>query len=272
MNKKFIRVISLLTVILMVFSLCACNAATDDEEEDKYISVMPTTKAEIVERFNDLLAEANANNPAISYGMDQKARGAECENSNLKAAFKTVADLVTKEGFGEETAYGEPAAKILPANGVDKLEKLLVSDVRSAYVTNNDADKTYTIIINLNGEKDPEQAKSIYGKLYKISNDEDILKNFDVVSNVMTVSDYSATYGVGTIKATVNKTKEGATNTVDHIVKLELSREVKVETAVTGVGTLADIGADVPLSFDYSSTENFSFDWDNPETKDNVEE
>lgn len=265
MNKKFIRIISLLTAILMVFSLCACTAATDDEEEEiKYASAVPATKAEIVDRFNAVIASADASNPAISYGMDQKARGADCENSNLKAAFKTVADWITDEGFGQETAYGEDATNILPANGTDKIEKLLVSDIRSAYVTDNKADKTYTIIININGEEDPEQDGSIYGKFYKIDKDEEILANFDVVKDVMTVEDYDATYGVGTIKATIDKA-------TDHILKLELSREVKVETAVTGVGTLASIGENVPLTFDYSSTENFSFDWDNPETKDVVE-
>lgn len=258
MNKKFIRVISLLTAILMIFSLCACDTDADDEEEEiKYASAVPSTKAEIVDRLNAVIAAADAANPAVEYSLDQSAGGAECENSNLKAAFKTVANWVTDESFSQSTKYGEDATNILPANGIDKIEKLLVSDVRSAYITDNKADKTYTIIINLNGEDNPEQADSIYGKLYKISTDESIIANFDVVKNVLTVKDYDASYGVGTIKATVDKA-------TDHVTKLELSREARIETAVTGVGTLAEIGADVPLSFNYSSTENFSFDWDNP--------
>lgn len=265
MNKKLIRVISLLTAILMVFSLCACDTTADDEDEEiKYASAVPATKSEIVDRFNLAISTADASNPAVEYSMDQSAGGAECENSNLKAAFKTVANWVTDESFSQSTKYGESATNILPANGVDKIEKLLVSDVRSAYITDNKADKTYTIIININGEENPEQADSIYGKFYKISKDEDILANFDVVKNVMTVSDYDAQYGVGTIKATLDKT-------TDHILKLELSREVRVETEVTGVGTLASVGKDVPLSFNYSSTEKFSFDWDNPSTADAIE-
>lgn len=261
MNKKILRFVSLTLAVLMIFSLCACSGATTEEEEEtiKYASEAPSGKAEILERFNAVIKTAKESKAAISYSLDQGAGGCECENEYIDAAFKTLANKITAADFGMSTAYGEPTTDIFPLMGSEEAGSLALTDVRSAVITDNEADKTYTIIIKINPETNPEQGDSIYGKLYKIEKDEDILKNFDIVKDFMTVESYSATYGTGTIKAIVDKT-------TDHITKLELSRDVAVETEVTGQGTLASVGT-VPLKFNYNSTAHYSLDWDNPETE-----
>lgn len=261
MNKKLMRFISLTLAVLMVFSLCSCgeNAVEEEETTIKYASEAPSGKAEVLERFNAVLKTAKEGKVAISYSLGQGAGGCDCENPYVKGAFKTIANKVTNNDFGMSTEYGQPTTDIFPLMGSDKAGALDLTDVRSAIITDNQGDQTYTIIIKINPETNPDQDNSIYGKLYKIEKDEDVLAIFDSVKDFMTVESYSATYGTGTIKAIVDKT-------TDHIIKLELSRDVRVETEITGQGTLASVGT-VPMSFDYWSTAHYDLNWDNPDTE-----
>lgn len=258
MNKKLLRVLSFALAAVMLFSLCSCDTYEEEDDTIKYASEVPSGTEAIVARFNDVIAAAKAGKPAVKYSLKQGTGKCECENEYVKASFKTVANMITKESFGMETKFGEDTTEILPLMGKTEPAVLSAADIRSAYITDNANDKTYTIIIKLNPEDNPEQDGSVYGKLYKIEKDEDILKNFDVVKDLMTAEGYSAVYKVGTIKATIDKAS-------DHIVKLELARDVNVTTEVTGHGTIESIGT-VPLSFGYNSTANYELDWDNPET------
>lgn len=262
MNKKLIRFISLTLAVMMIFSLCACNGAAPTEEEEttiNYASEVPAGKAEVLARFNEVIKTAKEGKVAVSYSLDQGAGGCECENQYVKAAFKTIANKVTDTDFGMSTEYGEPTTDIFPLMGSEEAGSLALTDVRSAIITDNEGDTTYTIVIKINPETNPEQGESIYGKLYKIEKDADILKNFEIIKDFMTVESYDATYGTGTIKAIVDKA-------TDHIIKLELSRDVRVATEITGQGTLESVGT-VPMSFDYNSTAHYDLKWDNPETE-----
>lgn len=260
MNKKLIRFLSVALAIVMLFSLCSCDTYEEEDEKIKYASEVPSGKEAIVARFNDVIAAAKSGKPAISYSLKQGAGGCDCENQYIKASFKTVSKMITNEKFGMSTAYGEATTDIFPLMGTENPAVLSVADIRSAFITDNANDTNYTILIKINPEKNPEQGNGVYGKLYQINKDEDILKNFDIVKDFMTADGYSATYGIGTIKAVINKT-------TDSLVKLELSRDVRVETEVTGQGTLESVGT-VPLAFNYNSTANYDLDWDNPATDD----
>lgn len=260
MNKKLFRIMALALALVMVFSLCSCDTYDEDEEKIIYASEIPSGKEAIVARFNDVLAAAKAGKPAISYGLSQGTGGCDCENEYVKAGFKTVAKLITKEGFGMSTQYGEDTTEIFPLMGSTQAGSLSTADVRTAYITDNATDANYIIYIKINPENNPEQGEGVYGGLYKLTKDEDILKNFENVSHLMTAESYSASYRIGTIKAIINKT-------TDHLVKLELSRDARIETEVTGQGTLASVGT-VPLSFDYHSTANYDLDWNDPQTED----
>lgn len=267
MNKKLLKFSSLLLALLMVFSLTACG-----EEEDEtydYVSPIPSTTEEIIERFNSAMEGTKKGNPGISYSIDQNASMSgeqkdKCKENNkyVQAAFKTLSKAITDESFSNETAYGESTKDIFPTFGADTVAKLTSADVRSAYVTENKDDgtgATYIIVIKLYPEKEPNQDNSIYGKLYRITDDKEILSNFDVIKNVCTVDSYTTEYGTGTIKATIRKDN-------DQLTELKLSRDVVVTTEITGVGTLESMGV-VPLEFNYSATENYSIDWFDPATK-----
>ncbi len=259
MNKKLLRVLSFALAAVMLFSLCSCDTYEEEDDKIKYASEVPSGTEAIVARFNDVIASAKAGKPAIKYSLKQGTGKCECENEYVKASFKTVANMITKESFGMETKFGEDTTDIFPLMGKTEPAVIAVSDIRSAYITDNANDKTYNIVIKLNSEDNPEQDGSVYGKLYKIEKDEDILKNFDVVKDLMTAEKYSAVYKSGTIKAVIDKAS-------DHIVKLELARDINVTTEVTGHGTIESIGT-VPLSFGYNSTANYELDWDNPGTE-----
>lgn len=265
MKKNIVRFSSLLIAVLMILSLCACG---EEEETYDYKSPVPTTTEEILNRFNSAMADAKKGNPGISYSIKQKAsmngeQKDKCENEYVKAAFKTVSSAITKESFSKETQYGESTKDIFPIVGFDAATSLTMSDIRSAYVTENKDDgtgATYIIVIKIYPEKNPNQNDSIYGKIYNIMDDKEILSHFDVVNSVVTVDSYSTEYGIGTIRAVLKKDS-------DQITELQLSRNVIVSTSLTGVGTLSDLGT-VPFEFTYESTENYSIDWFNPATKD----
>lgn len=266
MKKKFVRFSSLLIALIMVLSLCACGS--EEEEKIEYKSPVPTTTEEILARFNAALEGTKKGNPGISYSIDQKASMSgeqkdKCENDYVKAAFKTLAKSITKgENFAKETAYGDSTKDIFPTVGSDNTVALTSSDIRSAYFMDNKDDgtgATYIIVINIYPEKDPDQNNSIYGKLYNIMDDKEILSHFDVINSVVSVKSYSTQYGIGTIRAVLKKD-------TDQLTELKLSREVIVSTELTGVGTLKDLGT-VPLEFTYNSTENYSIDWFDPATR-----
>ena len=101
MNKKLIRLLSLALAAVMVFSLCACNGATTEEEttttipySDQAIKDGDVAKAELVAKFNKLMADTKASTEfeGINYWLDQSAGDCECENEYVKASFKTLAD------------------------------------------------------------------------------------------------------------------------------------------------------------------------------------
>lgn len=265
MNKKIVRFSSLLIAVLMVLSLCACG---EEEETYDYKSPLPTTTEDILTRFNEAVAGTKKGNPGISYSIKQGAgmsgeQKDKCENEYIKAAFKTVSKAITKESFSNETAYGDSTKDIFPTVGSEETPVLTNADVRSAYCMDNKDDgtgATYVIVIKIYPEKNPNQTDSVYGKLYNIMDDEEILSNFDVVSNIVKVESYSAQYGEGTIKAILKKD-------TDQLTELQLSRDVVVTTELVGQGTLAEDIGTVPLEFNYNSTEKYSIDWFDPATR-----
>lgn len=265
MNKKLIRLLSLALAAVMVFSLCACNGGTAEEEttttipySDQAIKDGDVAKAELVAKFNKLMADTKASTEfeGINYWLDQSAGDCECENEYVKASFKTLADKITNNDFGLSTTDEENPASvkdIFPVMGSDKAGALDLADVRSAVITDNEEDTHYTIVLKINPETNPEQENSIYGKLYKISKDDEILAEFAKYKDFVTVEKYDATYEIGTIKVVVDKA-------TDHVTKLELGRTAAIETEITGQGTLASVGT-VPLKFKYYSTANYEITW-----------
>lgn len=251
MNKKIKRIVSFLLVAILAFSLCACGEI--EEEVVQRASAIPQTKAEIFDYFCKALDMVKEQTPAVSYGLSQDAGSADCENSNIEAAFPTIAKLMTV-GDGAETAYGEDCSAIFPDN------KLELNDIKSANIVDIDdvTSRSYTITLTIWDENNPNQDDSVFGKIYKISKDEDILEEMKKASAYFTVESYDAEYQIGTIRAVISKE-------TDRLEELSLERSVEVSTEITGQNTFAEVGT-VPLSFNYSSTENYSINWDDPNT------
>ena len=249
MNKKIKKLVSFLLVAVMALSLCACGEI--EEEVVQRASAIPQTKAEIFDYFCAALDKVVAEKPAVSYGLSNSARGADCENSNIEAAFPTIAKLMTV-GDGAEVEYGADNTGVFPTN------KLELNDIKSANIIDIDdtTSRAYTIVLNIWDDSNPNQDDSVFGKIYKISKDEDILAEMKKASAYFTVDSYDAQYRIGTIRAVVSKE-------TDRIESLELERTVDITTEITGVNTFAEVGT-VPLSFEYSSTESYSMNWDAP--------
>lgn len=251
MNKTIKKVVSFVLIAIMAVSFCSCAAI--EEEVVKRASAVPQTKEEIFDYFCKSLDMVLEQKPAVSYGLSNDAGSADCENSSIEAAFPTIAKLMTV-GDGAETAYGEDCSAIFPDN------KLTLSDIKSANIVDIDdtTSRSYTIILTIWDDSNPNQDDSVFGKIYKISKDEDILNEMKKASAYFTAESYDAQYQVGKIVAVVSKE-------TDKLQELHLERSVEVSTEITGQNAFAEVGT-VPLSFNYSSTENYSINWDNPET------
>lgn len=258
MNRKLIRILALVLVAVSLFSLCSCSLDAEEEEKIKYARDIPHTKNEILARLNLVISDVKTQKPAVSYSLDQDAGGADCENKYVDAAFNTVADELTQESFDASSEYGQSAKDVFPLMGSENAAKLEPTDIRSAFITDNLHDRYYTIYITIYPEFNPTQNNGVFGKIFNITDDSEIINNFKSVSQFMTFDSYNANYHIGTIKATIDKE-------TDHLTKLELHRDVDVETVITGQGTLATVGT-VPLTFNYNSTANYSINWDDPST------
>lgn len=257
MKKNLFRAICLVLVAITMFSLCSCGDF--EEEEVKYASAVPQSKEEIFNYFCAALQKVQATNPAISYDVSCKAKSPECENSNIKAAFPTIAGLMTN-GTKAETKYGEDCAAVFKGTTLQLL------DIKSANIVdiNNTTSKSYTIVLKIWEEANPTQDNSIFGRIYKLTDKKEILKEFEKASAYITADDFDTQYSVGTITAVISKD-------TDQITELHLDRAVQVSTEITGQNTLASIGT-VPLSFRYESTENYSFNWEDPNAEPAAEE
>lgn len=251
MNKKIIRALALVLIAAMTFSLCSCGSY--EEEVIKRASAIPQTKAEIFDYFCKAMKMVEEKNPAVSYKLSQKAKSADSENSSIKAAFPTIAKLMTGS-IKESTEYGEDCSKLFPQNTLD------LKNIKSANIVDIDdaTSRSYTIELTIWEESNPTQENSIFGKIYKITPKDEILNELKKASDYMTIDDYDAQYQVGKIIAVVSKE-------TDRLSELKLEREIRVETEVTGQNTLAEMGT-VPLAFTYSSTANYSVNWDDPNT------
>lgn len=259
MKKKLIRVVSLLLVAVMAFSLCSCSIDVEDEEVIRATKHIPQTKQEIFQYFCDAIEKAKAEKPKVDYSVKENAKSPECENSHVKEAFLTISKLMTEGSSkrkGLSAEYGKDNSEIIPSTMFD------LSDIRSADIIDIDdpTSRSYTVIFTIWEEDDPaEKDDSVFSKFYKIAPKEDILSEMEKASAYFTVNHYESQYKSGRITAVISKE-------FDTITELHLDRSVIVSTEITGQGSFESVGT-APLSFTYESTENYNFDWDNPATK-----
>lgn len=257
MKKKLIRIVSLVLIAVMAFSLCSCTNS-DDDKVIRAEAKIPQTKQEIFDYFCNAVELVKTEKPKVDYSVKEKAKSPESDNSHIKEAFPTIAKLMTK-GSSAGVEYGQDNSEIMPQDIFD------IEDIRSANIIDIDdtTSRSYTIIMTIWEEDNPTQDESVFGKMYKIAPKSEILEEMKKGSAFFTVEDYDSQYNVGTIRAVISKE-------TNQISELSLERSVIVSTSITGQGTLADVGT-ASLSFRYESTESYGFDWNDPATKDKDE-
>ncbi len=252
----FKKILALLLVAVMALSLCSCgDTGVGEEETVKRASAIPATKQEIFDYFCKAIDKVIAEKPAVSYGVSHNAKSADCENSSVEAAFPTIAKLITNGiDNGASTEFGQDCKDVFVDN------KLTINDIKSANIVDIDdvTSRSYTVTLTIWDETNPNQDDSVFGEIYKITDDKEILEEMKKASAYFTVEKYDAAYEVGVIRAVISKE-------TDRIESLDLEKTVMVSTEITGQNTLAEVGT-VPLSFRYESTESYGINWDNPNT------
>ena len=252
MLKNIKRIIAFALVAVMAFSLCSCSLANVYEEEViQRASPIPHTKQEIFDYFCMVYNKARDAKIKVDYNYSHKAKSPDCENSDVKDAFLTIAKLMTN-GKSESVEYGNDCTALVPEN------KLELNDIRSANIIDIDdpSYRSYTIVLTIWEDFNPTQDSSVFGKIYKLSPKEEILNEFKKGAAFFTAEDYDSQYNVGQIRAVVLKE-------TDEMSELTLDRNVRVSTNITGQGNLSPIGT-VPLSFTYEATERYTFEWEAP--------
>ncbi len=256
MKKNIIRIISLVLVAIMTMSLCSCSENME-EEVIKRASAIPQTKEEIFNYFCKSVEMVKTGKPKVEYGASGKATSPDSENSHVKEAFKTISKLITDGAYKDKgviVEYGEDNSKVMPDKMFD------IKDIKSANILDidNETSRSYTVVFTIWEESNPTQDDSVFGKVYKIASKEDILAEMKKASEFFTVEDYDSQYKSGTVSAVISKE-------TDKITELHLDKTVVVATEITGQHNFADVGT-APLKFNLEVSEEYKFDWDNPNT------
>ncbi|MBQ2774824.1 MAG: hypothetical protein IJF40_02905 [Clostridia bacterium] len=269
MKKKIYSVCALLIALAMVFSFAACDSLKAEEEttEPPIISKtpMPTNDEAALNYFNGLINAVKAAKPGTLYEQTNKdVSDAVCgeedgeRNELIENAFPFLKKYILQSAESVETKYGEDLTEKFPIAGQTWSSKLTAADIKSAACVENEDNYELTII--LNDEINPTQA-GVHGKAFNIPTDADrqaILKEFqDKMKDYITISGIeSLTYTECQIFCVIERE-------TDKLISVEYSRNVKVGTTITGVGTLENMGP-APCSFTYKYAEKYSFDWTDP--------
>ncbi len=269
MKKKIYSLCALLIAFAMIFSFAACDSLAPEEEttEPPIISKtpMPTSDEAALNYFNGLINAVKAGKPGTMKEQTNKnVSDVICGEENgernelLENAFPTLKKYILQSAESVETKYGDDLTEKFPIAGADWSSKLTMADIKSAVCVENEDNYELTII--LNDEVNPTQA-GVHGKAFDIPTDADrqaILKEFQDKTK-----DYLSISGIDSLSYTECQIFCVIERETDKLISVEYSRNVKIGTTLTCVGTLEEMGT-VPCSFKYSYAERYSFDWTDP--------
>ena len=271
MKKKIYSVCALLIALAMIFSFAACDSFTTEEEttEPPIISKtpMPESDEAALNYFNGLINAVKAGKPGtLKEQTGKNVSDVICgeedgeRNELLENAFPTLKGYILQSAENVETKYGEDLTDKFPIAGENWSSKLTMADIKSAVCVENE--KNYELTIILKDEANPTQA-GLHGKVFDIPTDADrqaIVKEFqDKAKDYITIS------GIDSLEYTECQIFCVIERETDKLLSVEYSRNVKIGTTLTGVGTLESMGT-LPCSFKYSYAEKYSFDWTDPAT------
>jgi len=261
MKKSRKRLSLILALVLLpVLFFTACNTGETEEEtaEAPVInkSAMPVGTEQILAYFNRLMGEVKEGKPAMNRGRSQDIRDFESENEYVNALVPTLKSYMLKNE-GDSSEYGEDLTDKFPMQGQTWGCKLTADDVASAAC--KEVEKTYEIEILLKDEKSPKPLEGVIGKAFDLPDYGAIIEEFKKAEGYIEVGEYDLNYVDCSIKCVVDRA-------ADQILSVEYTRNVTVNTSVTGTGTLADVGT-VPLRFVYTQRDNYSLNWADPKTE-----
>lgn len=259
MKKLPVKLLALIMVLAVVFSLAACSGGDEDETttEPVITAKTPVKKGtvEALKYFNEVMQNVKDTKPKLKFETSSDIKDAKCENSKLfEQSIGTLKKLMLSNP-SKETKYGDDLTDVFPMQGESWGSRLTYSDVKYAICTEEKA--SYTIVILFNSESEPSNYDTAHGKAFKIPDRAEIETELKKAESYMTYGDVGVTYRDCEIKCTIDKQ-------TDQITRLEYKKYVDITTEITGRGTLASMGSS-PLTFTYYRSYVFKdFDWTDP--------
>ncbi len=289
MSRKSLSLISLVLVFALLFGFSGCSLIETEEEETTVVSVktpLPTdvtssvdddgntitdteyspealaaNTATIFDYFNANINAVKSAKAAVSFNSRPGIGKAEdeegnrlpyCENEYLAAAFGGIKDKFVQRG-SDSAMYGESLDKLLPVKGTSDVSLLTLDEIESATCVDDGAVRTVTV--NLKSPVEQTSAR----KAFDLVDAEAVVNEFAVAEKYITVGTPEVTYKTFTIILKINVE-------TDEITQIRYEKSSDVTVLVTGNGELEDIGT-VPLTFNYSVTDTYDFDYTEPETE-----
>ncbi|NLP48463.1 MAG: hypothetical protein GX345_05900 [Clostridiales bacterium] len=263
MKKRISKLLAAVLALSLLFTLAACDGFRVPGDEDDLSTtepviiaktVRPETNKDIIEYYNTVINAVKEGKPAVNPKISKNVGGVETENKKLKALVPTLKKYMLHTD-AEKADKGQDLTDIFPVKGQDWSSKLTVADVRYASIT--ESDKTYEIMIRFKDEADPEALVSSLGKAFDLADKKAIMEEFEKANDYLKVGETGYLYNGCYIKTVVDKEN-------DQVLNVTYFINVRVETLLTGAGSLADMGS-VPFAFDYENKAQYDLDWSEPE-------
>lgn len=288
MMKKISALMAVILALSAMFALAGCSGSEEDETSTTVINVasplpcditsvvdeegntitmteysaeqLAANTATIFEYFNLHINTLKGEVAAVSMSQDKNIGKATDENGEsipmsdndyVNAAIGTLKNYMLHED-GADVAYGDSLVEFLPVKGETWVSGLTLADIDSATCVDNEF--TRTVTVNLKSPTLPETIE----KAYDMGNVDDVIEEFKKAESYMTVADPTLTYKDCQIIITANVE-------TDEISSIAYVKRIDVATAVTGTGSLADMGT-VPVTFRYENKITYSLDRTDPNT------
>jgi len=262
MKKKIHSLAALLLVGVLVFAFAACNSGnteaetTTTEAYSKSKTEKPAGTADLLVYYNRLMDEVKQGKPKLSISRNQGVNDVETENKDLKALANTLKGyMLNDKGQGSEK-FGDDLKDLFPVKGQEWSSKLDSASVR--YATISELENSYVIMIYFNDEANPTFENGNITKAFNLPDFNKIREELKKAEKSLEVGEIGLTYTGCTIKCTVDRIE-------DRISSVEFAQNVKINTTVKGLNTLAAWGENA-LTFKYSQTDNYTLDWVDPAT------
>lgn len=259
MNPSIFKLIALLSALVLVFSLTACDGLQTEEETTTQPPIisktkMPTANAEVLAYFNLLVNDTKKISPEFTMSKEPKVSDVKTSNQTLANLVPTLKQLMLNK-TSVSSKDGKKLSEVMPVSGQEWASQLTLSDIRYAQCVQEDG--LYKITIFFNEEAEPAPLTSRHGKAFDIEDRSAIEKEFQNAKDYMQLGDYSIRFVDSTITCEIDRSN-------DEIQKLAYNKRMKLNAQATGVGKLASAGQ-IDFSCILEIRTEFNLTWEHPE-------